>query len=112
MFFSNILLKILLKIGIKNFTFNSANGLSDYPFPDNFSFGTGISAYQTEGAKSESNKGETIWDYAIKQNPSIIEDGTNAENADLTFYSYFDEDIDQMVKMNISHFKLSIAWSR
>ncbi|CAH1104682.1 unnamed protein product [Psylliodes chrysocephalus] len=92
--------------------FACANGLSDYPFPDNFSFGTGISAYQTEGAESESNKGETIWDYAIKQNASIIEDGTNAENADLTFYSYFDEDIDQMVKMNISHFKLSIAWSR
>ncbi|CAG9854934.1 unnamed protein product [Phyllotreta striolata] len=85
---------------------------SDYSFPDEFIFGAGTSAYQTEGAPGEL-KCDNIWDFAIENNASIIQNSSDAKTADQSFlYNYYSEDIDYMAKMHIDHFRMSIPWPR
>ncbi|CAN0880862.1 Beta-glucosidase 11, partial [Linum grandiflorum] len=50
-------------------------------FPPDFFFGAAISAYQTEGAATEENKGQSIWDIYTHQHP-----GTS--NGDVAADSY------------------------
>ncbi|XP_028127908.1 myrosinase 1 [Diabrotica virgifera virgifera] len=84
--------------------------LSNNTFPAHFSFGVGTSAYQVEGDGME-NRGENIWDHAIKANPKIIEDGSNASSADES-YTHYEDDFKALAQMGITHYKLSISWSR
>ncbi|CAG9827816.1 unnamed protein product [Diabrotica balteata] len=84
--------------------------LSNNTFPEHFTFGVGTSAYQTEGFGME-ERGENIWDHAILANPKIIEDGSNASSADEA-YIHYEDDFKALAQMGVTHYKLSISWSR
>ncbi|MGB9622839.1 MAG: family 1 glycosylhydrolase, partial [Candidatus Bathyarchaeia archaeon] len=47
-----------------------------FHFPQGFLLGTSSSAYQIEGASSEDERGQSIWD-VFSHTPGKIEDGTN-----------------------------------
>jgi beta-glucosidase len=79
-------------------------------FPKEFIWGIGNSAYQSEGAYNEDGRGESIWDRYC-HTPGRIIDG---QSGDVTsdFYHKYKEDIALMKKMDIPHFRMSIAWTR
>ncbi|KAG8390359.1 hypothetical protein BUALT_Bualt01G0075300 [Buddleja alternifolia] len=65
-------------------------------FPPDFTFGTGTSAYQHEGAATRGDR---------------VADGSNA-NVTVDMYDRFKEDIDYMKKMGLDAFRFSISWPR
>ncbi|EOA34017.1 hypothetical protein CARUB_v10021512mg [Capsella rubella] len=79
-------------------------------FPDDFIFGTAISAFQSEGATSEGGKSETIWDYFSHTFP----ERTNMHNGDVAadFYHRYKDDIKLMKELNMDAFRFSISWAR
>ena len=79
-------------------------------FPENFIWGIGNGAYQSEGAWNEDGKGESIWD----RYGHIPGNVWNGENGDVTtdFYHRYKEDIALLASLGIRHFRMSIAWTR
>ncbi|KAG7639695.1 Beta-glucosidase 29 [Arabidopsis thaliana] len=79
-------------------------------FPDDFVFGTAISAFQSEGATSEGGKSPTIWDYFSHTFP----ERTNMQNADVAvdFYHRYKDDIKLIEELNVDAFRFSISWAR
>lgn len=79
-------------------------------FPEDFIWGIGNSAYQSEGAYKEDGRGESIWDRYCHI-PGNVVDG---ESGDVTsdFYHRYKEDIALLKKMGIPEFRMSIAWTR
>ncbi|EOA33476.1 hypothetical protein CARUB_v100213131mg, partial [Capsella rubella] len=79
-------------------------------FPDDFIFGTAISAFQSEGATSEGGKSQTIWDYFSHTFP----ERTKMQNADVAadFYHHYKDDIKLMKELNMDAFRFSISWAR
>lgn len=104
-----ILLILICQIATTPFLVNSES-LSRNDFPDGFIFGTASSAYQYEGAASEGNKGESIWDKFTKQ-PGRILDFSNG-NVAVDQYHRFKEDIELMKNMGMDAYRFSISWSR
>ncbi|GFQ02631.1 raucaffricine-o-beta-d-glucosidase [Phtheirospermum japonicum] len=80
-------------------------------FPNDFVFGTGISAYQNEGAAAKGGRGPSIWDAFTLNTPGRIADGSNGNVATDT-YNRFKEDVKMVKKMGFDAFKISISWSR
>ncbi|KAJ9174421.1 hypothetical protein P3X46_013065 [Hevea brasiliensis] len=80
-------------------------------FPEDFIFGAGSSAYQTEGAALIDGKGPSIWDIFVKEHPEKIVDRSTGEVAD-DFYHHYKEDIKLMKKIGLDSFRFSISWSR
>ncbi|EIW84621.1 glycoside hydrolase family 1 protein [Coniophora puteana RWD-64-598 SS2] len=78
--------------------------------PEGFIFGVATSAYQVEGAVKNEGKGPTAWDWASRQ-PNFIEDGTNADIADLQYYLY-KEDVARAAAMGVTAHSFSISWAR
>ncbi|CAG9333786.1 unnamed protein product [Blepharisma stoltei] len=79
-------------------------------FPEDFAWGTGIAAFQVEGAWNESGKGMSMWDY-FQEFPGRIRNNYNAKVA-ADFYHRYPEDIELMKKLGIKHLRLSISWPR
>jgi len=79
-------------------------------FPENFIWGIGNGAYQSEGAWNEDGKGESIWD----RYGHIPGNVWNGENGDVTtdFYHRYQEDIALLASLGIRHFRMSVAWTR
>jgi beta-glucosidase len=79
-------------------------------FPNDFIWGIGNSAYQSEGAWNEDGKGESIWDRYCHIAGNVID----GESGDVTtdFYHRYKEDIALMKSLGIRHFRMSIAWTR
>ncbi len=84
--------------------------MSRIRFPENFIWGVGNGAYQSEGAWNEDGKGESIWDRYGHIPGNVL----NFENGDVTtdFYHRYKEDIALMADLGIRHFRLSFAWTR
>ncbi|XP_025092494.1 LOW QUALITY PROTEIN: lactase-phlorizin hydrolase-like [Pomacea canaliculata] len=79
-------------------------------FPEGFAFGTATAAYQIEGAWQQDGKGPSIWDIYVHA-PGHIVNGYTADVADDS-YNKFREDVQMMVKLGVTHYRFSIAWSR
>ena len=79
-------------------------------FGKDFHWGVSSSAYQTEGAYREDEKGLSIWDAFTKMNGKIS-DGSNGNTA-TNFYDRYIQDLILMQYLNIKNFRFSIAWSR
>ncbi|CAG5072674.1 4-benzoxazin-2-yl glucoside beta-D-glucosidase 2, partial [Cotesia congregata] len=83
------------------FHFKEENVTVKTHFPDYFLLGAGSSAFQTEGAWNLSQKGESIWDRMIHQNPHAVNDMTNADVA-TNAYNMYKTDINLIKQINVS----------
>ena len=85
------------------------SSLHDF-FPENFIWGTGVSAYQVEGAHTKGGKGLSIWD-EFAQTKGKIKKKEHAEVA-CDFYHRYEEDLLLLKELGIKHFRFSLAWAR
>ena len=79
-------------------------------FPHDFTWGTATASYQIEGAVHEDGRGESIWD-TFSRTPGKVKNGDTGDIADDHYHRY-PEDIQLMKNLNISAYRLSIAWPR
>ncbi|NCA15319.1 MAG: glycosyl hydrolase family protein, partial [Proteobacteria bacterium] len=70
-----------------------------------FFIGVSTSAFQIEGGRGD--RGDTIWDDYVEQNPWI---GTGDVACDS--YHRYEEDIEMMSTFRIRYYRFSFAWSR
>uniref|UniRef100_A0A0K0F6M1 Myrosinase 1-like n=1 Tax=Strongyloides venezuelensis TaxID=75913 RepID=A0A0K0F6M1_STRVS len=80
------------------------------PFPDNFIWAVGSSAFQIEGATKEDGRGPTIWDHYMGENGYIADNSTAEISCDS--YHKYEEDVLLVKNLNVTHYRFSIAWSR
>lgn len=86
--------------------------ISDLEFPEEFHWGTGVSAQQTEGNHLAGGRGLSIWDdYFLNRQSNWINWDTSPLNA-CNFYEKFSKDIDILKQLGIKNFRFSISWSR
>lgn len=78
-------------------------------FPENFMWGTATASYQIEGSVN-ANRVPSIWD-RFTTTPGNIKNNDTGEIA-CDHYNRFKEDVQLMRKLNISHYRFSIAWPR
>src|SRR5688572_10930682 len=79
-------------------------------FGEDFAWGVASSAYQTEGAYLDDDKGLSIWD-VFTTIPNKIKGGHNGTVA-CDFYNRYIQDIILMQYMNVRNFRFSLSWSR
>lgn len=73
--------------------------------------GVTTSAYPTEGGYLSGGKTYSIWDRFVRTYPSPIKDNMNGDQSCKSYY-FWKQDIDAMIRINISHYVLSISWPR
>ena len=78
-------------------------------FPQNFLWGAGISAEQSEGYKGK--KSNTIYKEQFEKNPEDFIDQIGPDITSNVFEKY-KEDIDLYHKLNFNSFRTSISWAR
>ncbi len=79
-------------------------------FGENFVWGVASAAAQVEGSIDAEGKGPSIWDTFVKKKNKIKKGQDHFQACD--FYYRYREDIQLMRRLNIRHFRFSIAWSR
>ncbi|XP_041969247.1 myrosinase 1-like [Aricia agestis] len=79
--------------------------------PRDFMLGSGVSAFQYEGAWDEDGKGPSLWDDMLHKSPDFIVDGSNADVAADGYHRYQD-DIRLARDMGLDSFRLAISWPR
>ncbi|HET9785266.1 MAG TPA: GH1 family beta-glucosidase [Terriglobales bacterium] len=80
------------------------------PFPADFLWGAGSSAYQIEGAAAADGKGESVWDTFVRRR-GVIADGQSGTRA-CDFYHLYKDDIARMRALGLRAFRFSCAWTR
>ncbi|CAN8314502.1 unnamed protein product [Cochlearia groenlandica] len=95
---------ILCFLAFSAVRFSDAYCRSD--FPDGFVFGSGVSAYQWEGAFDEDGRKPSVWDTFVHSR--------NLANGDIACDGYhkYKEDVQLMVETGLDAFRFSISWSR
>ncbi len=95
-----------------------------FEFPENFLWGSAISANQAEGAFQEGGRGLSNIDmipYGPRRmdvklgnvpHPSLQPDEYYPSHTGIDFYHHYREDIAMMAEMGIRVFRTSISWSR
>lgn len=79
--------------------------------PENFILGAASSAWQTEGWKGKKEGQDSYLDKWFKQENFVWHNGKGPDVA-TNFYERFQEDIDLMKEIGLTHFRTSINWSR
>ncbi|KAF5189786.1 Beta-glucosidase, partial [Thalictrum thalictroides] len=76
-------------------------------FPSKFIFGSGVSAYQAEGAAAEDGRTPCTWD-------TMAQSGLNGPMGNVTCDQYhkYKEDVQLMVDTGLEAYRFSISWSR
>lgn len=77
---------------------------------NDFLWGTATASYQVEGAVDEDGRKDSIWDVFCRQAGKIA-NGDTGDVAD-DDYHRFEEDIQLMVDLKLTNYRLSIAWPR
>ncbi|KAJ8924095.1 hypothetical protein NQ315_006877 [Exocentrus adspersus] len=90
---------------------NIVNAKNNRTFPEDFMFGTGTSAYQTEGAWNIDGKSENIWDHWVHSDPTHIKNNDTADVATHYYESYLSSLV-ELHGLRIKHFRFSIPWTR
>lgn len=83
---------------------------SHFAFPRYFTWGVAASAFQTEGACHEDNKGPSIWDQFTHQS-GRIKNGDTASSACDTYHRFRD-DSRLLSNLGIQSFRFSMSWPR
>jgi beta-glucosidase/6-phospho-beta-glucosidase/beta-galactosidase len=79
-------------------------------FPAGFSWGTGTSAYQVEGAWDADGKAPSVWD-TFQHGGMLTPDGTTGDIA-IDQYHRFDEDLDLLQRLGAGVHRFSVSWPR
>ena len=79
-------------------------------FPEKFIWGCASSAYQTEGAAYESDKGKSIWDVSCEEKTHVFEGQTGEIACD--HYHRWQEDLTLLQRMGVRHYRFSVSWPR
>nr|XP_046261423.1 beta-klotho [Scatophagus argus] len=80
-------------------------------FPSGFLWGSGTSAFQTEGAWDQEGKGLSIWDHFTH---STVGAYLAAETADVASDSYtrWEEDVEALEYLDVKSYSFSLSWPR
>ncbi|MED6234924.1 hypothetical protein ATANTOWER_008341 [Ataeniobius toweri] len=80
-------------------------------FPPGFLWGSGTSAFQTEGAWNQDGKGISIWDHFTH---SSVSDRFQRETADVASDSYncWEEDVEALGYLAVRSYSFSLSWPR
>lgn len=82
----------------------------NFEFPQDFTWGVATASYQIEGGSTEGGRGASIWD-VFSDTPGKVRDGDSGDVA-CDHYHLWRTDIDLLKALNVSAYRLSIAWSR
>ncbi len=82
----------------------------DVKFPQNFFWGGGISAVQTEG-KGKTKTGKTSFDLLYEKYPEKFFDNVGPELT-IDFTNKYKEDIDRFASIKLNSFRFSLSWAR
>ncbi|XP_010542993.1 PREDICTED: beta-glucosidase 33-like [Tarenaya hassleriana] len=80
-------------------------------FPDDFIFGTSVSAYQVEGAKKGAGRGMTTWDQFTHMYADKVQNNSDGDMG-VDFINRYKEDIQLMKELRTNGFRFSISWTR
>ncbi|XP_072252534.1 beta-klotho [Leuresthes tenuis] len=80
-------------------------------FPSGFLWGSGTSAFQTEGAWNQDGKGASVWDHFTH---SSISSNLTRETANVASDSYnlWKEDIEALEYLGVRSYSFSLSWPR
>ncbi|XP_034086762.1 beta-klotho isoform X1 [Gymnodraco acuticeps] len=80
-------------------------------FPSGFLWGSGTSAFQTEGAWDQEGKGPSIWDHYTH---STVRNKASTETADVASDSYarWEEDVEALEYLGVRSYSFSLSWPR
>ncbi|KAL4641764.1 beta-klotho-like [Arapaima gigas] len=78
-------------------------------FPAGFLWGTGSSAFQTEGAWDEDGKGPSIWDTFTHSHTRYSGATANIASAS---YHHWEEDVAALKLLGVHHYAFSLSWPR
>ncbi|KAI8522668.1 hypothetical protein RHMOL_Rhmol13G0014300 [Rhododendron molle] len=98
----NLLPLLLVLSGAETFS------RSKFPLPPHFVFGSGTSAYQSEGAALEDGRTPSIWDTFAHSGNAHGATGDVACDG----YHKYKEDVQLMVETGLEAYRFSISWSR
>jgi len=87
------------------------NELKKSNFGKDFKWGVATAAYQIEGAWDADGKGPGIWDTFTQNQPKKIKDHSNG-NIACDFYHRYEEDIQNIKKLNFQANRFSLSWPR
>jgi beta-glucosidase len=83
----------------------------NYPtFPRDFVFGAATASYQVEGAVSEGNRGESIWDEFCRRADAIK--GADTGEVTCDHYHRYRQDVAVMRELGLQAYRFSLAWPR
>lgn len=79
-------------------------------FPSEFLWGSGTSAFQTEGAWDQDGKGPSIWDQFIHSSSANLSE----DSADVASDSYarWEEEVEALVYLGVRSYSFSLSWPR
>ncbi|XP_041653913.1 beta-klotho [Cheilinus undulatus] len=77
-------------------------------FPSGFLWGTGTSAFQTEGAWDQEGKGPSIWDHFTHSNVGTAD----AANVASDSYAHWKEDVEALEYLGVKSYSFSLSWPR
>lgn len=79
-------------------------------FPPGFLWGSGTSAYQTEGAWDRDGKGPSVWDrFVHSSNVTLSEDTADVASDS---YARWEEDVEALVYLGVRSYSFSLSWPR
>ncbi|XP_050305731.1 myrosinase 1-like isoform X2 [Anthonomus grandis grandis] len=92
-------------------TYCDSSTLNNHHFPKNFKLGAATAAYQIEGGWNEDGKGVHMWDWYTHTFPEKIKFNYTADVA-CDSYHKWEEDVKLLKNLGVSHYRMSISWSR
>lgn len=77
-------------------------------FPPGFLWGTGTSAFQTEGSWDVEGKGQSVWDHFVRSSSSSAGDANVASDS----YARSDDDLKALEYLGVKTYSFSLSWPR
>ncbi|XP_073342580.1 beta-klotho [Pagrus major] len=75
-------------------------------FPSGFLWGSGTSAFQTEGAWDQEGKGPSIWDHFTHSVSAVTADAVSDS------YAHWEEDVEALEYLGVRSYTFSLSWPR
>ena len=105
-----LFITLLLVFGLIAITIYLENEHKNDDNSSSFAWGTATASYQTEGAITADGRLPTVWD-VFCQNTSKVYNNESGKIADRS-YDLYQQDIELLTSIGVTHYRLSLAWSR